>query len=132
MADKILVDTNILLYAYDRGEPAKQPLALAVLNSLVLDDLGALTPQILAEFFVNATKKLQPPLTIKETLSSIENYLLSWEIFDMTGAIVSRGHPGRPHLPDALLGCTDLGIGASEPDSGRAQRRLWRWNPSKE
>jgi len=88
MADKILVDTNILLYAYDRGEPAKQPLALAVLNGLVTHDLGALTPQILAEFFVNATKKLQPSLTIKEALSSIENYLLSWEIFDITGPIV--------------------------------------------
>jgi predicted nucleic acid-binding protein len=88
MADKILVDTNILLYAYDRGEPVKQPLALAVLNGLVTHDLGALTPQILAEFFVNATKKLQPPLTIKEAHSRIENYLLSWEILDITGAII--------------------------------------------
>jgi predicted nucleic acid-binding protein len=49
---------------------------------------GALTPQVLAEFFVNATKKLQPPLTIEEAHGRIHNYLLSWEILDITEAIV--------------------------------------------
>jgi len=88
MADRILVDTNILLYAYDRGEPAKQPLALELLDCLVAHDLGALTPQVLAEFFVNATKKLQPPLTIEEAHSRVQNYLLSWEILDITGTVV--------------------------------------------
>ncbi len=88
MAARILVDTNILLYAYDRGESTKQPLALTILNHLVAHDLGALTPQVLAEFFVNATKKLQPPLTIEEAHGRIQNYLLSWEILDTTGAIV--------------------------------------------
>jgi predicted nucleic acid-binding protein len=88
MADRILVDTNILLYAYDRGEPAKQPMALALLDRLVAHDLGALTPQVLAEFFVNATKKLQPPLTIEEAHSRVQNYLLSWEILDITGTVV--------------------------------------------
>ncbi len=88
MAGRILVDTNILLYAYDRGESAKQPLALTILDRLVAHDLGALTPQVLAEFFVNATKKLQPPLTIEEAHGRIQNYLLSWEILDITGAIV--------------------------------------------
>ena len=88
MGDRIMVDTNVLLYAYDRGEPVKQPRALAVLNHLVAHDLGVLTSQVLAEFFVNATKKLQPPLTIEEAYDSIQNYLLSWEILDVTGAIV--------------------------------------------
>ena len=88
MAGRILVDTNILLYAYDRGESTKQPLALTILDRLVAHDLGVLTPQVLAEFFVNATKKLQPPLTIEEAHGRIHNYLLSWEILDITGAIV--------------------------------------------
>jgi len=88
MGDRIMVDTNVLLYAYDRGEPAKQPRALAVLNRLVAQDLGVLTSQVLAEFIVNATKKLQPPLTIEEAYDRIQNYLLSWEVMDITGAIV--------------------------------------------
>ena len=77
MADRILVDTNVLLYAYDRGEPVKQPRALSVLNSLVIHDLGILTSQVLAEFFVNATRKLQLPLTVEETYDRIQNYLES-------------------------------------------------------
>jgi predicted nucleic acid-binding protein len=88
MADRIMVDTNILLYAYDRGEPAKQHQALAVLDRLVVQDLGVLTSQVLAEFFVNATKRLQPPLTIKEAHDRIQNYLLSWKILDITGPVV--------------------------------------------
>jgi predicted nucleic acid-binding protein len=83
-----MVDTNILLYAYDRGEPVKQPLAFALLDRLAANDLGVLTPQILGEFFVNATKKLQPPLTVEEAYNRINNYLLSWEVLDITGAIV--------------------------------------------
>jgi predicted nucleic acid-binding protein len=88
MADRIMVDTNVLLYAYDRGEPVKQPRSLAVLDRLIMHDLGVLTSQVLAEFFVNATRKLQPPLTIEEAYDRIQNYLLSWKILDITGAIV--------------------------------------------
>ena len=88
MADRILVDTNILLYAYDRGEPVKQPQALTVLDDLVVNGLGVLTSQVLADFFVNATKKLQPPLAAEEAYERIQNYLLSWEILDITGPIV--------------------------------------------
>lgn len=44
MAEKIMVDTNILFYAYDRAEPAKQPQALAVLDRLAKQDMAVLTP----------------------------------------------------------------------------------------
>ena len=88
MADRIMVDTNILLYAYDRGEPSKQPQALTVLDHLAVNRLGVLTSQVLAEFFVNATRRLKPPLTTEEAYGCIQNYLLSWEILDITGPIV--------------------------------------------
>ena len=94
MADRILVDTNILLYAYDRGEPAKQPQALTVLDGLAVNGSGVLTPQVLAEFFVNATKKVQPPLTTEEAYERIQNYLLSWEILDITGPVVLEAARG--------------------------------------
>jgi len=98
MPDRVLVDTNILLYAYDRGEPAKQPHALAVLDGLAVNGLGVLTSQILAEFFVNATRKLRPPLTVEEAYVCIQNYLLSWETRDITGAIVLEAVRGvRTH-----------------------------------
>jgi predicted nucleic acid-binding protein len=88
MADKILVDTNILLYAYDAGEPVKQPKALAILDFLSARNAGVLTPQVLGEFFVNGTRKLEKPLTADEAYERIQNYLLSWEVLEVTGAIV--------------------------------------------
>ena len=88
MADKILVDTNILLYAYDLGEPEKQSQAVTVLDHLATLRLGVLTPQVLAEFFVNATRKLERPLTVEEAYDRIQNYLLSWEILDLSGSII--------------------------------------------
>ena len=98
MADKIMVDTNVLLYAYDRGEPVKQPQAEAVLDSLATLRLGVLTPQVLAEFFVNATRKLEPPLTTEEAYDRIQNYLLAWEVLDVRGAIVLEAVRGvRTH-----------------------------------
>jgi len=50
--------------------------------------LGVLSSQVLAEFFVNATRKLHPPLTIEEAHDRIQSYLLAWEILDITGPIV--------------------------------------------
>lgn len=94
MADRIMVDTNILLYAYDRGEPSKQPQALTVLEHLAVNGLGVLTSQVLAEFFVNATRRLKPPLTTEEAYGRIQNYLLSWEILDITGPIVLEAARG--------------------------------------
>jgi predicted nucleic acid-binding protein len=88
MADKILVDTNVLLYAYDQGEPVKQSQAAVVLDRLASMRLGVLTPQVLAEFFVNATRKLQRPLTVGQAYDRIQNYLLSWEILDLSGSII--------------------------------------------
>lgn len=98
MADKIMVDTNVLLYAYDRGDPVKQPQAVAVLDCLATLRMGVLTPQVLAEFFVNATRKLKPPLSIEEAYDRIQNYLLAWEVLDVRGTIVLEAVRGvRTH-----------------------------------
>ena len=44
MADEILVDTNVLVYAYDRAEPRKQKRALETLRPLAVGGrLGAQT-----------------------------------------------------------------------------------------
>ena len=97
-ANRILVDTNILLYAYDRSEPEKQPQALAVLEDLAAGGLGVLTSQVLAEFYVNSTQKLDPPLTVKEAYERIQNYLLAWEVVDVSGPVVLEAARGvREH-----------------------------------
>lgn len=63
MSSRILVDTNILVHAYDRSEPQKQQQALKVLDRLVTTGTGVLSTQILAEFFVTVTRKIQLPFS---------------------------------------------------------------------
>ena len=61
--DVTFVDTNILVYAHDRSEPRKQPLAHALLEGLWDSGTGALSTQVLQEFYSVATRKLNPPMS---------------------------------------------------------------------
>jgi predicted nucleic acid-binding protein len=56
------VDTNLLAYAYDRSEAAKQPVARALLEALWRDRAGVLSTQVLQELYVLATRKFDPPM----------------------------------------------------------------------
>jgi predicted nucleic acid-binding protein len=88
MSDSILVDTNVLVYAYDRSEPQKQTQAIRVLDHLTAGYLGVLSTQVLAEFFVSVTRKIIAPLSIEQAYASIENYLAAWPVINMTGQVV--------------------------------------------
>jgi predicted nucleic acid-binding protein len=52
------IDTNVLIYAHDRGTRAKHDRAVDLLSRLFDDATGALSIQILSEFYAAATKKL--------------------------------------------------------------------------
>ncbi len=56
------VDTNVLVYAHDRTAAHKQPVAQALLDGLWRQRTGALSTQVLQEFYVVATRKFDPPL----------------------------------------------------------------------
>ena len=94
MSDNILVDTNVLVYAYDRSEPQKQTQAIRVLDHLTAGYLGVISTQVLAEFFVTVTRKIAAPLSIEQAYTSIENYLASWPVLDMTGQVVLEAARG--------------------------------------
>ena len=52
------VDTNVLLYAHDGGAGKKHERSVRLLSRLVEDGAGAVSIQVLAEFYAAATKKL--------------------------------------------------------------------------
>jgi predicted nucleic acid-binding protein len=56
------VDTNVLVYAHDRSETHKQPIAQALLDVLWQTRSGVLSTQVLQEFYVVATRKFDPPM----------------------------------------------------------------------
>ena len=88
MNDKIFVDTNVLVYAYDRSEPEKQQKAMQILDALAMSGLGLISTQVLAEFYVAITRKIALPLSSKEAYDRIKNYLHSWFVLDLTGMVV--------------------------------------------
>lgn len=67
----LFLDTNVLVYAFDRSEPTKRAVAQAL-----LDDPGAdyvTSAQVLSEFYVVATRKLDPPLGHDAALQALEH-----------------------------------------------------------
>jgi len=52
------VDTNIFVYAHDGGAGAKHHKAVDLLTRLFEEQTGALSIQVLTEFYATATKKL--------------------------------------------------------------------------
>ena len=58
MTSQIFIDTNILIYAMDGGNPEKQERSRVRLKSLKDDSRGVISTQVMQEFYVAATKKL--------------------------------------------------------------------------
>lgn len=105
-----LVDTNIVVYAYDPADRAKQLRADDVLTRLEMLGSGALSAQVLGEFFNIATKKLGHVLTPARAEQSITNWTRSWLIFDVTPTAVLEAVRGvqrhRFSYWDALIWAT--------------------------
>jgi predicted nucleic acid-binding protein len=100
------VDTNVLVYAHDRSEPAKQSVAQEVLEQLWTDRAGALSTQVLQELYVVATRKLNPPMpraTAREVVAVYGEWLVV-EV-DVTLIIAASELEGRHRLSfwDALI-----------------------------
>jgi predicted nucleic acid-binding protein len=87
-AARVLIDTNVLVYAYDRSGLLKQKQALQVLRKLAESGRGAVTTQVLGEFFTVVTRKIPSPLSAGEAAAQIRNHLQLWTVIEMTGALV--------------------------------------------
>jgi predicted nucleic acid-binding protein len=94
MNASILVDTNVLVYAYDRAAPDKQRQAIAVVDALARRRLGVVSTQVLSEFFVAVTRKIVQPLTVAEARRRIDVYIQTWTVLDLTGMIVLEAARG--------------------------------------
>jgi predicted nucleic acid-binding protein len=64
VADRLaFVDTNVLVYAHDASQTTKRPIAQALLEELWADRSGAISSQVLQEFYSVATSRLHPQMT---------------------------------------------------------------------
>lgn len=73
MSDRIFLDTNVLVYLFDRSAPRKQARARELLEVEGVAGRLALSTQVLQEFFVSVTRKLARPLPPEEAERAARN-----------------------------------------------------------
>lgn len=73
------VDTNVLVYAYDRSAANKHNRARQILADLWQNENGHLSIQVLQEFYVTVTGKIQRPLTA-DSAAQIVADLGVWQV----------------------------------------------------
>jgi predicted nucleic acid-binding protein len=74
MSDRTFVDTNVLIYAHDVDAKAKHEIAKRALSELWRERTGALSLQVLQEFYVNVTRKIPTPLSKRAARPVVESY----------------------------------------------------------
>lgn len=95
---EILIDTNVLVYAFDLAEPQKHSRGVEVLHELELSNKGCLSVQCLSEFISATTRGASPMLKIGEALQQAEDLIEAFPVFLLTPTIVLEAIRGvRDH-----------------------------------
>ena len=84
---KTFVDTNVLVYAYDRGAGEKHERARALVESLWENGTGALSVQVLQELYVNIRRKARRPVSAETARALVKDYL-AWNPVVNDGALL--------------------------------------------
>lgn len=83
MPDLVFVDSNILVYAHDRSNPAKQAKAREAVRQCWTEWNGCLSLQVLQEFYASVTRKVRHPLPKKLARDLIATYAV-WRLAFLT------------------------------------------------
>ena len=84
------VDSNVLIYAFDKTSGEKRKKALALLNDLWMDRSGCISIQVMQEFYAATVRK---SIIDREKAMQILHQYLDWSIHspkpeDVIGAII--------------------------------------------
>ena len=88
MTARVFVDTNILVYCYDRLHPVKRSRAIDVVDKIARSRSGAISTQVLGEFYHTVTRKLREPLSQEDAWVRLNNYARAWTVYDLTPHVV--------------------------------------------
>lgn len=79
-----VIDTNILVYAYDTSEGIKHDSAKKLLKQIWEEGGGVVCIQNLMEFFIVITRKVEYPVAIRDAKTIIEDMIYSdkWTVID--------------------------------------------------
>ncbi len=77
MTALVFVDTNVLVYARDARDAAKNAAARAWMTSLWAERTGRTSTQVLSEYYLTLTRKLRPAVDAEEAWADLRR-LRAW------------------------------------------------------
>ncbi len=98
MSPRYLLDSNVLVYTLDAGEPGKRERARETIRRVALAGSAALPVQALSEFSNVCLRKLSPPLAPEEVEREVERLSLAFPVLSLTALAVMEALRGvREH-----------------------------------
>jgi predicted nucleic acid-binding protein len=85
---QVLLDTNVLVYLYDYTAELKQRQALAVVAELEERGCGAVSTQVLAEFFSVTTSRFRHRISVETALEQLERHSRVWTVLAVTTPVI--------------------------------------------
>jgi len=84
------LDTNVLVYAFDRSDPVRQAMASQVLRNAMDARSGVVCVQVLKEFFQVVTRKIPDPLVLTEARALVRDLATALRVNEDTLDILRR------------------------------------------
>lgn len=81
------VDSNVLIYCFDDGDPRRRDRARQVMRRLWETRTGRISHQVLQEFYATVTRKLVPSLARPSAREEVKD-LLRWQPPAMSGSLL--------------------------------------------
>jgi predicted nucleic acid-binding protein len=100
------VDTNVLVYAFDKSSSPKKRIAQRLMNRLMTEDTLRVSTQVLQELFVTLTRKVSQRCSSEEAQAVLED-LTAWPLmvvdYAAIRAAVELADRARLSFWDALV-----------------------------
>lgn len=106
MADRVFLDTNVLVYAHDWDAPDKKTRSQELIFGCLRDGSGVVSAQVLSEFFVTITRRVATPMPATQAKKEIV-LLSTMATVDIDATLVIRAVDMQEHWQlsywDALI-----------------------------
>jgi predicted nucleic acid-binding protein len=84
----VVIDTNVLVYADDRAEPAKRAVARRLIEELEVRRLGVITTQVLGEYLSVVIRRGRSPQSLDTAQAGLERYAATMSVLEMRVPVV--------------------------------------------
>ncbi|OQB53134.1 MAG: tRNA(fMet)-specific endonuclease VapC [Firmicutes bacterium ADurb.Bin146] len=76
MKDRYFIDTNIIIYMFDKDHPDKREIAVKIVKEALESNFGCISYQVIQEFCNVALKKFKIPMSAGDCRYFIQEFLI--------------------------------------------------------